>query len=237
MGPRLRGDDGRGLAYDRGRPEKACSRIQKFKEAHLTDFLPKRTHRAENHPWLKDIAPESPPKWRGPGGRPTGPLQDISQPVSRVLYGAGSDVPARDGHSSGTPVARRLKQPTRTAGSGHRSRSRLRGRAPSLFGLAPGGVCHAADVAADAVRSYRTFSPLPRQIRNAPRRFVLCGTVPEACARLRGTRSAGRYPAPYVHGARTFLPGDLSVPAGAAVRPTDAIRDGGARPPRQEFGR
>src|SRR6516225_5818287 len=29
----------------------------------------------------------------------------------------------RDGHSSGTPVTRRLKQPTRTAGSGHRSRS------------------------------------------------------------------------------------------------------------------
>src|SRR5215470_11818017 len=137
---------------------------------------------------------------------------------------------ARDGHSSGTPVARRLKQPTRTAGSGHRSRNRLRGLAPSLFGLAPGGVCRAADVAADAVRSYRTFSPLPRLIHNAPRRFVLCGTVPETCARLRGTSFAGRYPAPNVHGARTFLPGDLSVPAGAAVRPTDAYRVG-VRPP------
>ena len=33
--------------------------------------------------------------------------------------------------------------------------------APSLFGLAPGGVCHAAGVAAGAVRSYRTVSPLP----------------------------------------------------------------------------
>ena len=30
--------------------------------------------------------------------------------------------PPRDGHSSATPVARRLRQPTRTAGSGHRSR-------------------------------------------------------------------------------------------------------------------
>ena len=30
-----------------------------------------------------------------------------------------------------------------------------------LLGLAPGGVCPAADLAADAVRSYRTFSPLP----------------------------------------------------------------------------
>jgi hypothetical protein len=30
-----------------------------------------------------------------------------------------------------------------------------------LFGLAPGGVCRAADVATRAVRSYRTISPLP----------------------------------------------------------------------------
>src|SRR2546423_6974266 len=34
-------------------------------------------------------------------------------------------LPARDDHSSATPVARRLKQPTRTAGSGHRSRTRI----------------------------------------------------------------------------------------------------------------
>jgi len=33
---------------------------------------------------------------------------------------------------------------------------------PFLFGLAPGGVCHAVVIADDAVRSYRTFSPLPR---------------------------------------------------------------------------
>ena len=33
--------------------------------------------------------------------------------------------------------------------------------APPLFGLAPGGVYRAAFVAKDAVRSYRTLSPLP----------------------------------------------------------------------------
>jgi len=33
---------------------------------------------------------------------------------------------------------------------------------PSLFGLAPGGVCRAVCVATSAVRSYRTVSPLPR---------------------------------------------------------------------------
>src|SRR5690606_16233634 len=32
---------------------------------------------------------------------------------------------------------------------------------PSLFGLAPGGVYPAAAVTSGAVRSYRTFSPLP----------------------------------------------------------------------------
>jgi len=35
--------------------------------------------------------------------------------------------------------------------------------APSLFGLAPGGVCRAAPVARRAVGSYPTLSPLPRQ--------------------------------------------------------------------------
>src|SRR5207244_8539419 len=33
---------------------------------------------------------------------------------------------------------------------------------PSLFGLAPCGVCPARRITAAAVRSYRTFSPLPR---------------------------------------------------------------------------
>ncbi len=38
-----------------------------------------------------------------------------------------------------------------------------RSRASSLFGLAPCGVCHARCITAAAVRSYRTFSPLPRR--------------------------------------------------------------------------
>ena len=96
---------------------------------------------------------------------------------------------------------------------------------PSLFGLAPGVVCHAGSVAGPAVRSYRTFSPLlPPPLTPPPQagegwvgeRFVLCGTVP-------GVAPAGRYPAPYVDGARTFLSSHLSVIAGAAVRPTDAL--------------
>jgi hypothetical protein len=42
-------------------------------------------------------------------------------------------------------------------------RLRVQSSVPSLFGLAPGGVCRAAGVAAGAVRSYRTVSPLPRR--------------------------------------------------------------------------
>src|ERR1700749_5089176 len=54
-------------------------------------------------------------------------------------------------------------------------------------------------------------------------RFVLCGTFP-------GVAPAGCYPAPHVDGARTFLSCHLSVLAGAAVRPTDAIAMGGGTP-------
>lgn len=68
--------------------------------------------------------------------------------------------------------------------------------ASSLFGFAPGGVYHAGPVAGPAVGSYPTFSPLPMAHH---RRFDLCGTFPEVAL-------AGRYPAPSLHGARTFLP-------------------------------
>ncbi len=87
----------------------------------------------------------------------------------------------------------------------------------SLFGLAPGGVCHAVPVTGNAVRSYRTFSPLPAThskkcrfpigasfLRVSGRRSVFCGTVPEVSL-------AGRYPAPSFPGARTFLPVTLTV--------------------------
>ena len=80
---------------------------------------------------------------------------------------------------------------------------RYTGFRPPLFGLAPGGVYRATPVARSAVRSYRTLSPLPRA---APcsrrtwrdRRFAFCCTFPEVTL-------AGRYPAPCLHGARTFL--------------------------------
>ncbi len=46
-----------------------------------------------------------------------------------------------------------------------------------LFGLAPHGVCPASRIAAAAVRSYRTFSPLPDGY--PPGGIVFCGTFRE----------------------------------------------------------
>ena len=67
----------------------------------------------------------------------------------------------RDGHSSRPFIAAWLKRPTRRFGAPSRH-ARALGATPSLFGLAPCGVCPARCIAAAAVRSYRTFSPLPQ---------------------------------------------------------------------------
>src|SRR6202030_3324010 len=83
---------------------------------------------------------------------------------------------------------------------------------PLLFGLAPGGVFPAAAVAGGAVRSYRTVSPLPpARCSETDRRCTFCGTFP-------GVAPAGRYPAPYLRGARTFLP-----PPEGGERPSDRL--------------
>jgi hypothetical protein len=116
-----------------------------------------------------------------------------------------------DDHSSGTPVTKCFAQPTRAAGP--EKPDIPRNIAPPLFGLAPGGVYLATPVTEGAVRSYRTFSPLPKKFR----RFVLCGTFP-------GVAPAGRYPAPFFRGARTFLHRTLSSLAAAVTQPTGRSR-------------
>src|SRR3978361_2345399 len=80
------------------------------------------------------------------------------------------------------------------------------------------------------------FHPYPAAPCGFAGRFVLCGTVPGAFPACAKQNPAGCYPAPYVDGARTFLPRSLSALAGAAVRPTDAISmavaRGGVKPRR-----
>ena len=66
-------------------------------------------------------------------------------PLGRPSPDASSNQPERRG------------QRTRPCGAGWR-------RVSLLFGFAPGGACHAADVTARAVRSYRTLSPLPSRV-------------------------------------------------------------------------
>ena len=63
-------------------------------------------------------------------------------------------------HLSGRLLARSSSQPGRSQDETSLPCSEERG-APPLFGLAPGGVCHAETVASPPVRSYRTLSPLP----------------------------------------------------------------------------
>ncbi len=127
--------------------------------------------------------------------------QGARRPVSRVLSPStwrGMAIhlgrPSPDASSD---------QPGRLARKPAYRRPKAAGGAPPLFGLAPGGVYSAASVAACAVRSYRTLSPLPASPERGPDgRFAFCGTFP-------GVAPAGRYPAPCVRGARTFLPPDV----------------------------
>ncbi len=153
------------------------------------------------------------------------------RPISRVLYGAFRERNARDGHSSATPVARRLKRPTRMAGPDRPAARRLRA-IPIRFCSRWGLPCR--------LRCRKRGALLPHRFtlaaKYATRRggLLLCGTVPGARSPLsREQVPAGRYPAPFVRGARTFLPRALSSLARAAVQPTDALRDGEGKRPRQ----
>ncbi len=80
-------------------------------------------------------------------------------PVSRVLSLSRSPL---DDHSSGMRIAAHLDATDPDDGAEtHLSTGPKSLERPSLFGLAPGGVYPAAAVTSRAVRSYRTFSPLP----------------------------------------------------------------------------
>ena len=63
-----------------------------------------------------------------------------------------------DDYSSRMAITSHLKQPTRTSVQDRTCCTRQR---VSLHGFAPDGVYHARSVTSSAVRSYRTFSPLP----------------------------------------------------------------------------
>ena len=150
-------------------------------------------------------------QFRGGSGNPPPGLHmkrrfGTRRPVSRVLS------------STAIHLGRPLPDASRNLPEGRCGNAPMvRSHRPFLFGFAPGGVYPAIPVARDAVRSYRTLSPLPGPETG---RFAFCGTFPRLAP-------AGRYPAPCSRGARTFLPLQVShskrQPSGRLVR-------GGYRP-------
>ena len=91
-------------------------------------------------------------------------------------------------HSSGPCIAARLKPPTRKLGG---TRQRLPIRCCSGWRLPCRPCCHA--------RGALLPHLFTLTLGQSKGRYLFCGTFPEVAP-------AGHYPAPFLHGARTFLP-------------------------------
>lgn len=126
-------------------------------------------------------------------------------------------VPAQagDDHSSRTPVSGRLARPTRAAV--RKQTSRRYAGVPPLFGLAPGGVCRAIVVTGDAVRSYRTISPLP------PRPGLDLGLAVSFLWHFPWGYPRWVLPTTLPCGVRTFLPDRGSERPPSPLRPSNNI--------------
>ncbi len=137
------------------------------------------------------------------------PRKSARWPVSRVLY---PWFPMGDDHSSGTSVTGRLTRPTRAA-----TRKcvwlRLREGCRPYLVLLPVGFAVPLPLPVARCALTAPFHPYRPGSKEPGWRFAFCGTFPRVAP-------AGRYPAPYFRGARTFLPRD-QIPR-AAVRPSGA---------------
>src|SRR5712691_9030260 len=155
-----------------------------------------------------------------PGGLPPNAPYHASRPVSRVLYGAKQERTLR---VTAIPLERRLPGVSSNL-PGRPIRTSIRGflPVPPLFGLAPGGVYRAACVAAGAVRSCRTVSPLPRDFARGGLRFLWHFPWGHPRRALSGTAC------PW---SPDFPPRRPFGPAGTAVRPTDSLAMGSRRLP------
>jgi len=166
--------------------------------------------------------------WRGPAGIfPPGPqsyqpaykpgsvwpawldARVTAIPLRRRLPGAFSDLPGRRDSDTDPGDCSLLAQKADPV--------------PSLFGLAPGGVCPAACVAAGAVRSYRTVSPLP-----LPAFVRASGRAAGGGGLFSVALSLGSRPPDVIRHRMSMEPGlssrtCLSTVVQAAVQPTDHI--------------
>jgi hypothetical protein len=126
-----------------------------------------------------------------------------------------------DGHSSGTFVTERLARPTRAAARKARPAAPASADAAcrSYLVLLPVGFALPPPLPAARCALTAPFHPCrppARKVRTGrARRYIFCGTFP-------GVAPAGRYPAPYLRGARTFLPPPSAASAGGE-RPSDRL--------------
>jgi len=129
-----------------------------------------------------------------------------SQPVSRILSAvAPARLAAHRSYGETTiPLARRSLAGSSDLPGGCGRADRLACATATLFGLAPCGVLPATDVTAGAVRSYRTFSPLPLDSSRPCDRDSL-GAVCFLCHCPSG-HPARALPGALPFGVRTFLP-------------------------------
>ncbi len=138
----------------------------------------------------------------------------------QVLQTARKPNSVLDDHSSRRPITEPLQQPTRRfwlpanrvsppwrIGPIRFLPPEEERQDPCLFGLAPCGVYPAASITGRAVRSYRTFSPLPLSFARLGRYILCCTCRPDGLNHPSRTLS-GTLPC----GVRTFLP--RSTPRG-----------------------
>ena len=132
----------------------------------------------------------------------------LSRPLDRPLGG--------DGHSSGTFVAERLARPTRATARKARPAAQAEATAAcrSYLVLLPVGFTLPPPLPAARCALTAPFHPYRPPPKGGPGLAVcFCGTFP-------GVAPAGRYPAPCLRGARTFLPPPRRLTGAKSGHPT-----------------
>ena len=141
----------------------------------------------------------------------------VTKPVSRVLYRARMGARRWPFISN---ACRQAPLATNPGGSSGNETGGFEAAAPPLFGLAPGGVCRAVSVTKDAVRSYRTLSPLPSEALAKEGGLLSValslGSPPPEVIRHRASKEPGL----------SSLPADTLATGRAAIRPADGGNKG-----------
>ena len=155
------------------------------------------------------------PTWKSqiPGAKNNSSLRLIEAEVGGSRTCKPNSVCRRSGRTI-IPLGHALLRDSSDLPGGLARRASTRSGKPetsSLFGLAPCGVYHARCIAAAAVRSCRTFSPLPRRSHQSSAdltrthknggRYVFCGTFRQPSLNLVSRMLSGTL----LCGVRTFL--------------------------------